>query len=68
MSSLPSTPTPAAGASVQPDTGHVMMWARPSGTLAHLIPLTPDTARALADQLTNAADLADQLAGEGEQA
>ncbi|GAB3726718.1 hypothetical protein [Nocardiopsis nanhaiensis] len=66
MSTLPSTPT--AGASVEPDTGHVMMWARPAGALAHLIPLTPTTARQLADQLTTAADLADQIAGEGERA
>lgn len=64
MSSVPSTPPPTTGASVQPDTGQVMMWARPNGTLAHLVPLTPNTARGLAEQLTNAADLADQLAEE----
>lgn len=63
MSSVPTAPM--TGASVQPDTGHVMMWARPSGSLAHLIPLTPTHARELAEQLTNAADLAEQLT-EGE--
>ncbi|WP_435113925.1 hypothetical protein [Nocardiopsis synnemataformans] len=59
MSSLSSAPT--VGASVQPDTHQVMAWLCPTGQLAHLVPLPPDSARHLANQLNTAADIADQL-------
>ncbi|MFL1432883.1 MULTISPECIES: hypothetical protein [unclassified Nocardiopsis] len=58
---MSSVTAPTVGASVQPGTHQVMVWLCPVGQLAHLIPLPPDTARELAAQLTEAADLADRL-------
>jgi hypothetical protein len=63
MTSVSSAPV--VGASVQPGTHQVMVWLCPVGQLAHLVPLPSGSARELADQLTNAADVADQLSKEG---
>lgn len=64
MSTVPSGPV--VGASVQPDTHQVMVWLCPAGQLAHLIPLPPGSARELATQLTDAANLAEQLDERGQ--
>lgn len=63
---MPSLSPPTVGAAVQPDTGQVMAWISPAGQLAHLIPLPPHTARALAEQLVQAAEMAEQVAQGGE--